>query len=149
MLRGDFIGMGLHHRLPHFVRAVLEGVAFSLRDCLSAMTDAGVPVSELRVIGGGAKIELWRQILCDVLGRPLLKPGIEDASFGAAMLAGVAVGWYADWREAGRMCVRCDGVIEPDNAAHELYSRLYEIYRDAAMALADINHRLVEWTERT
>ncbi|NJM42419.1 MAG: xylulokinase, partial [Anaerolineae bacterium] len=92
LLRGDFIGIGLHHRQPHFVRAVLEGVAFSLRDCLSAVKDTGAPVNELRVIGGGAKIKLWRQILCDVLGQPLLKPNVEDASFGAALLAGVANG---------------------------------------------------------
>jgi xylulokinase len=135
LLRGDFIGIGAHHGLPHFMRAVLEGVAFSLRDCLGTIAEAGLPVRELRVIGGGAKIKLWRQILCDVLGRPLIRPGVEDASFGAAMLASVAVNWYADWREAVAACVHCDVMTEPDEAAHALYSRLYEIYRDAATAL--------------
>ncbi|MEO6060468.1 MAG: FGGY family carbohydrate kinase, partial [Thermoflexales bacterium] len=138
-LRASFVGVGAHHTLAHFARAVLEGVAFSLRDCLDAHTER---INELRLIGGGAKSAVWRRILCDVIGRPMLKPAQEDASFGAAMVAGIAAGVFADWRAAASACVRIDETLEPDPRSHAAYSALFEVYRDVARDLARHSRRL-------
>ncbi len=127
-LRGDFIGINRQHSMNHFARAVLEGVAFSLRDCFRVVESLGQSIEQLYLIGGGAKSKLWRQILCDVLGRPLTKPSVEDAAFGAAVLAGVAVGVFPDWEAAARQCAQVETMVHPDPTAHALYNEFFEIY---------------------
>jgi xylulokinase len=146
-LRGDFVGIRAHHRLNHFARAILEGVAFSIRDCLQVVEGLGQPIRSLRLIGGGAKSHLWQQVMADVLGKPLLKPAVEDAAFGAALLAGVAVGAFSDVASAAQACVRVEGVIEPDAAAHAYYDRTFELYRAIARDMAAHNHRLAQISE--
>lgn len=146
MLRGSFIGIGAHHKLEHFLRAVLEGVAFSLLDCARAHESApGSPrISELWLLGGGSNIDEWRRIVCDVVGRPLMRPVAEGAAFGAAMVAGVAVGLFGDWREAVRACVKVRDAMEPDPVAHAHYSELFGVYVAVSQDLARHSHRLVE-----
>jgi xylulokinase len=141
-LRGDFVGIGAHHELRHFARAVMEGVAFSLADCLTSVQALGEPVDDIRIVGGGAKSDLWRQIVADVLGRPLIKPAVEDAAFGAALLAGVAVGVFANWRTALAQCGSHETVIQPDAARHELYHSYFAIYRSVTHDLVIHSHRL-------
>ena len=99
-LRGNFVGISRRHGLPDFARAVMEGVAFSLRDCFELVSSFGESISNLYLIGGGAKSGLWSQIVCDVLGRTLSKPAAQSAAFGSALLAGIAIGLFADWRHA-------------------------------------------------
>ena len=146
MLRGDFIGVSQQHGTHHFARAVLEGVAYSIRDCLNVVDSLGQRVTAYYLIGGGAKSPLWRQILCDVLGHPLTRPAVEDTAFGAAMLAGVAVGVFADWHEAVQTCSQVEEELKPDAAAHELYSEYFDIYRAVADDLRIHSHRLVQMT---
>jgi xylulokinase len=141
-LRGSFVGFTMRHTKDHFARAVLEGVAMSLRDCLEALRRAGFSVRAAVPIGGGAKSRLWLGILCNVLGIPLRRVAVTDASFGAALLAGVGVGLYASAAEAARRCVRVTETIEPDAKVNGEYERLFEIYRDTHDALAAIHHRL-------
>lgn len=143
-LRGDFIGISQQHGIHHFARAILEGVAYSVRDCLNVVENLGQPVAHYYLIGGGAKSRLWRQILCDVLGQPLLRPAVEDTAFGAALLAGIATGVYADWQEAVGACVRIDERLEPEPAIHDLYSAYFDIYRAVASDLRIHSHRLVQ-----
>ncbi|MFN8451544.1 MAG: FGGY-family carbohydrate kinase [Anaerolineae bacterium] len=143
-LRGDFVGIRAHHRLNHFARAILEGVAFSIRDCLQVVEALGQPISSFRLIGGGAKSRLWQQVLADVLGQPLLKPAVEDAAFGAALLAGIAVGVFPDAASAARVCAQSEGMIEPDAAAHAYYDRAFELYQAIARDMAAYNHQLAE-----
>ena len=86
-LKASFTGVTMRHSREHFARAVLEGVAFSLLDCVSVFEETlSVSFGDIRIIGGGAKSLLWSQIVCDVLGMPASKPEIDDSSFGGAML---------------------------------------------------------------
>src|SRR5918999_5814271 len=101
--RGAWSGLGLDHGRGHLLRAALEGVAFALREGLEALEDAGTPVPELRLAGGGTASEPWRRMLADVLGRPLrlLPDAVASVASarGAALLAGVASGVYRPTRE--------------------------------------------------
>lgn len=142
LLRADFVGMTFRHERGHFVRALYEGIAFSLRDILNQFRAQGLDLTEARIIGGGARSATWRQIVADVLGIRILLPAVTDASFGAALIAGVGVGVFADHASAVAACVSTLAVHEPDPASRARYDALYPIWRDAALALIDINHRL-------
>jgi xylulokinase len=134
--RGVFLGMTSNHGKPHFLRAILEGTAFSFYDIMLAMEGAGARIDEIRICGGGAKSPLWRQIKADVSGKPILLPEVTDASIlGAAVLAARAVGAYGNIEEAMSNMVRIVGRNEPDEARHQQYCRIYEIYREAYQSL--------------
>jgi xylulokinase len=135
--RGAFIGLTLKHRRSHLTRAVLEGVAFGLRDNFALMEEVGLgAVSEIRVSGGGARNALWRQILADVLGVDLVTVQTsEGAAFGAALLAGVGVGI---WPTAARACaesVELGEVTRPEPEAKDVYEPVYERFRIAYPAI--------------
>jgi xylulokinase len=129
--RGAWTGLGLDHGRGHLLRAALEGVAFALREGLEALEDAGTPIPELRLAGGGTAIESWRRLLADVLGRPL-RP-LPDAmarvasARGAALLAGAASGVY---RTVGdTVAPDPDQVIRPGGTAYEAaYARYRDLY---------------------
>jgi len=127
-LRGSFVGATMRHGKPHFVRALLEGVAYSLRDCYRTIAEMQLPVDEIRLIGGGAKSDLWTQIISDVFDRPIVRPAGCDASFGAALLAGVGVGLFADTVDAARQCIRVRDTVQPQPDAVRLYARLFPLY---------------------
>jgi len=134
-LRGAFLGLSLHHGLPHLVRAVLEGVAFSLRDALEVLREMGVNAQSAIVSGGGGRSPLWRQILADVLALELtVLEGEEQAALGAAMLAGIGAGVFADASDACRRVVKPAGVITP-SANTDLYQRQYPRFRACHPAL--------------
>jgi xylulokinase len=132
--RGVFFGLSLRHGQAHLTRAVLEGVAFSLRDLLTLMSDLGVAGREARVAGGGAQSPLWRQILADVLDLSLTPSTTEGAAYGAALLAGVGAGVWPDVPAAGRTARTDGGVTHPGDAA--VYEPLYAQYRALYPALA-------------
>ena len=142
LLRADFIGLTMAHGQAHLTRALYEGIAYSLRDCLSALRAQGLDMSEARIVGGGSKSALWRRIVCDVLAMPISMPAVTDASFGAALLAGVGAGIFADEISAARACVEIAARHEPDPASAATYTEMFGIYKDAQSRLADINHRL-------
>lgn len=129
LARGVFFGISMHHGPGDFVRAILEGVAAAVRHVFETVEEAaGVPVEQVRLAGGGARVALWSQIKADMLGRPLqLVPG-EPGTLGAALLAGVAAGVWPDLLAASGL-VKPAGRIEPHPAAHARYMRLYELYR--------------------
>jgi xylulokinase len=120
--RGAFTGLSLRHDRGALVRAVLEGVAFGLRDGLDLVAElAGRPASG-RVSGGGARSDLWLQILASVLELPLQRVAVDEgAPFGAALLGGVAAGVFADIHEAVAACVRPGEIVEPVAAWVEPY----------------------------
>ena len=142
LLRADFIGMTFAHDRRHFARALYEGIAFSLRDVLGALRSQGLDMSEARIIGGGARSATWRQIVADVLGLSIALPRETDASFGAALIAGVGIGVFPDEASAVEQTVSVVARHEPDPTTRALYEELYGIYRDAASQLVGINHRL-------
>jgi len=147
-LRGSFVGATMRHGKPHFVRALLEGVAYSLRDCYRTIVDMQLPVDEIRLIGGGAKSDLWTQIISDVFARPVVRPAGSDASFGAALLAGVGVGLFSDTVAAAQQCVRIRDVVQPGPAAVNVYAELFPLYGrihdDLAPTYAELSRLLLK-----
>ena len=142
LLRGDFVGLTISHSRAHFARALYEGIAFSIRDLLQAARRHGLAFGTLRLIGGGARSATWRHIIADVTGLTVERTEAADASFGAALLAGVGTGVFASPEEAVARCVRLLDRHEPDPANHERYGRLFAVYKDAQAALSPLNHRL-------
>ena len=141
-LRADFIGLTLRHDRRHMARALYEGIAFSLRDCLDAARAKGLVYENFRLIGGGARSALWRQIIADVIGMEVMRPACGDASFGAALVAGVGVGLFETPRAAVERCVSIVERTRPDPARHAFYSELFAVYREAQRVLAPLDHRL-------
>ncbi len=142
--RGVFFGLSLAHGRAHLVRAVLEGVAFSLKDCLDLLCRLKVECSRVRVSGGGAGSGLWRQIMADVFGMDLVTVNVtQGAAFGAALLAGVGAGVFESAAEACRRAVRETGAVRPGPDAqrygrlHERYRALYPVLAPEFKALAD------------
>lgn len=142
LLRADFIGMTISHGKMHFARAVYEGIAFSIRDLLGAARELGLEFSTIRLMGGGAKSATWRQIIADVTGLVIERTESGDASFGAALVAGVGVGLFGSPEEAVARSVRLKDVTKPQAEASAFYDELFGIYKEAQAALAGLNHRL-------
>ena len=146
LARGAFIGLTVRHGLGHMVRAVLEGVAFSLRDVFALVSKtAPDPLLELRASGGGTNSPLWRQIIADVLGVPLsLTRTAEGVATGGAILAAVGAGWYETVGEACEAMVEVTDTTEPGanagayDAAYEVYRSLYPKLKDTFAALAEV-----------
>ena len=141
--RGGFVGLTLRHGRGHLTRAVMEGVAFSLRDGLEIMRGLGTPDDDLRAVGGGARSPLWMQLQADVYGRPIRRTVIDEGpAYGAALLGGVAAGVFADVEEASaRVRLRAE-VTEPDAERARRYDELYEIYTGLYPALREAMHAL-------
>jgi xylulokinase len=134
--RGAFVGLALGHDRGALARAVLEGVAYGLRDSLELLRELGVEASVGRVSGGGARSELWLRIVASVLGLPLELTAVEEGSaYGAALLAGVRAGVWANPREAAAACVRVRATVEPDPEWHRVYEQEYVRFRSLYPAL--------------
>ena len=134
--RGAFVGLELRHDRGALVRAVLEGVAFGLRDCLELLRALGVEAASARVSGGGARGRLWLEIVASVLDLPLEPTAsAEGSAFGAALLGGVAGGVFDDVHDAVERCVRVTDVVEPDHARRDAYAELYSRFRALYPAL--------------
>ena len=137
--RGGWIGLTASHDRRHLVRAVLEGVAFSLKDCFAIIQEQGLSLEQVRATGGGAKSALWRQIIADVLGVELVTTNAsEGPAFGAALLAGVASGLYATVQEACDATVRVVERTAPRATVEHVYAQAYETYRALYPALKPI-----------
>ena len=134
--RGSFTGLSLRHDRGALVRAVLEGVAYGLRDSLDLLRELGVAPERARVSGGGARSELWLRILASVLELPLGRPVVEEgAAYGAALLGGVAGGVWPDVQAAVAACVRVRGEVEPESAWVAPYAEGQERFRALYPAL--------------
>ena len=112
----------------------------SLRDCMGTLHELGVEMKRVRIIGGGAKGELWRQIVADVLGMSLQKVKVDDSSFGTAMLAAVGIGWFESYAQAAEACIEIDSVTTPDPQGQAVYDKLFPRYKAIAQALQPIYH---------
>ena len=141
--RGAFFGLTLRHARGHLTRAVMEGVAYSLKDSLDLMGALGVPVGEVRATGGGSRSTLWRSILADVFDHPIHRTTVEEGpAFGAALLAGVTAGVYRDLDEATSHIALEREVRRPDAQRVKQYARLHGIYRKLYPATAAAMHEL-------
>lgn len=139
--RGAFLGLGPATGIAELARAVLEGVAFSVRELFEAAQQAaGRPVERTALSGGTARSDLWCQIKADVLNRPLRRLEVTDtAVLGAAVLAGVGTGFYPSIGAAVERAVREDRVFDPCPEAARRYDELFEIYRESYGALRAVH----------
>ncbi|HET9852040.1 MAG TPA: xylulokinase [Candidatus Limnocylindrales bacterium] len=142
LARGAFVGLTLAHDQRHFVRAVLEGVAFGLRDGLDLMVKAGMPApTAVRASGGGLGSPTWRQILADVLEAEISTVSTtEGAAYGAALLATPAAGWFSTIDEAVAATVRTTPIASPGEHA-QAYREAHATYRELYPALTPFFHR--------
>ena len=137
--RGTFAGFTLAHTRGHFIRALLEGSAYAVRDITAQMQMAGMELRELRVVSGGAKSRLWNKIKADVTGLQVNVPEItETTALGAAFLALVGIGAYATLAEASEHIVQIQERIDPDPVAQSAYGEAYERYRQTYFALLPV-----------
>jgi xylulokinase len=135
-VRAAFAGIAVTHTAAHFVRAVLEGVAYSLQDTFTLFAELGIPVSGIRLGGGGARGPLWRKIQAGVYGHPVeVLTAEEGGAFGCALLAGVGVGHWANLDEACAQAIEVAVRIEPDHSDVEAYQAGYAKWRKLYPAL--------------
>jgi xylulokinase len=137
--RGVFFGLSLLHTRPHMARAVLEGIAFALRDSLELMKEPGIRPRAARLTAGGAQSTFWVQMFADVLGLPV-SVGLSDAgpAFGAAILAGAGVGVFESPAAAAHRFSQLGPETRPDPERQERYERQYALYRSLYPTLADV-----------
>jgi xylulokinase len=128
----------MSHRRAHVIRAILEGVAFSLRDTLTIFAEMDVPVETIRLGGGGARAPLWRQIQADVYGRTVeVLAAEEGAAYGAALLAGVGAGVWSSVDEACETAVRVAERVKPGESTRSVMNKQYDSYRELYPALRE------------
>lgn len=134
--RGVFFGISAMHEKKHFVRAVMEGVAYSLRDCTEVLKEMHIPIDNMLVVGGGAKSALWREIMAGVYGMPVqLMSSQEGAAYGAAILGGVAANVYTTVESACEKLYRRVQMINPMNV--KIYDGVYSIYKSVYLNLKE------------
>ncbi len=139
--RATLTGLQAHHRRGHIIRAIMEGVAFSLNDTFTLLAELHVPVNAVRLGGGGARSPLWRQIQADIYGQTVeIVEAEEGAAYGGALLAGVGTGVWATVDDACRDVVRIRQKIQPDPAPKALLQKQYSRYRAIYPALANLFH---------
>lgn len=135
--RGVFFGVTLRHQREHFIRSVMEGVAFGLKDSIVLMNDMKLQMNNMRLSGGGARSGIWGQIIADVLGSTVHTVKVtEGAAYGAALLAGVGIGAYNTVREATESIVQDTSTTIPSQSVTK-YERLYPRYQELYRKLRD------------
>lgn len=136
--RGAFIGATLRHEKKHFVTAVLEGVAYGLRDSFEILRQMDVPIREVRASGGGARSAVWRRIQAEVIGCEHVTINVDEGpAFGAALLASVGTGFHASVPEACRATIWPVGSEVPSAERTARYDQFYQVYRSLYPALKD------------
>jgi xylulokinase len=139
MARGTFIGFTLAHRHAHFCRAILEASAYALRDITDQMLHLGLPLHEIRTVGGGARSPLWRQIKADVTGLPIsLTDTIESTALGAGMLALTGSGLIDSLEEAVNLTTHVIETRDPHPETCKIYEEYYQLYRASYFSLLPV-----------
>lgn len=142
--RGVLFGVTARHTKAHVVRAMMEGVAFGLRDSLEIVRSLKIPIREIRITGGGGRSPLWRQIIADVFGQPVVTINVEEGpAFGAAIIAGVGTGVFRDFGKAAGRIIKVTKETKPiaaHTAAYEKPYRLFgRLYADLREDFAEIS----------
>lgn len=144
LAKGVFYGFRLNHRRGHFVRALMESIAYMLRSNIEVYQKMGITVKEIRSFGGGSKSRLWNQIKADVCGLPIITSAFDEPGcMGAAILAGVGSGVYSDIEEACKKLVELKNPVYPD-AKGEIYEEYYQEYRK----LNEMMDPMFEWNQK-
>jgi xylulokinase len=137
-LRASFTGVSISSKRGDFCRALMEGVAFSLRDCYRTLEEMKLPVKRIFLIGGGARSRIWSEIVANVFNCTVAVPTPGDASFGACLLAGTGIGLFCDVKDAVAKCLHVDRTISPDPKVAAEYAHLFETYRRIHDAMAPV-----------
>lgn len=134
--RGGWIGMTARHTRADLIRSLIEGVSYSQKDCLDIIEKLGVPISSVRVSGGGARSRFWRRLLADILHKPIVTLETQEGSaYGAALLALVGTGEFASVPEVCRAAIREVEMVEPDAGRATAYAEWHSIYQSLYPAL--------------
>lgn len=137
-LRASFTGVSISSSKGDFIRALMEGVAFSLKDCYGEIKKMGLPVERIFLIGGGARGRLWSNIIANAFNLRARVPIPGDASYGSALLAGAGAGFFKSPAEAVEKCLKFSGTVEPEPEAAAKYAELFEKYKKIHDALAPV-----------
>ena len=141
--RGGWIGLTAKHTRADLIRSVIEGVSYSQKDCLDIIEQLGVSVRSVRISGGGGKSPFWRQVLADVLEKPVVTLETQEGSaYGAALLAMVGTGAYSSVPEVCRSVIRETGSVAPRPEESIVYQDGHSIYRSLYPALKPISQRI-------
>lgn len=136
--RGAFIGLSAIHTKSDLIRAIMEGVSYSQRQCLDVFREMGVNVSDMVVCGGGGRSPIWRKMLADVYSCPVKTTvSAEGPALGAAILAGVGAGVYASVQEGCTAVVRTGETQKPEAERSAAYETFYQIYQGLYPTLRD------------
>lgn len=143
-IRGSFLGIDISHTRDHFVRSVLEGITFSLRDSQELMRKyTGKQFDQIVSVGGGAKNIEWLKIQANIFNTPIITLKTEQGpAMGAAMIAAVGTGWFKDFKECSKIFVKYNKEIAPDLEKVAVYDEIYSVYREIYQATKGISHRL-------
>lgn len=148
--RGVYFGISGKHDQRHFIRSVLEGVAFALKDSLELIKDKGIKIKQIRAIGGGAKSRIWQQILTDILGEEINLLNVEEGpAFGAALIAGVGVSVYNSFAEAVNRIIKVEKTILPGIKNAKRYNQNYQLYKKLYYSLEEDFKELKNLTNST
>ena len=140
--RGAFIGMSMNNERSDMMLAVLEGVAFAIRDSIEIARDLGIHIKKSYICGGGAKSPLWRKIFANVLDMDIMVPSIEEGpGYGGAMLAMVGNGAYGSVEECADRFVKIKDIVKPEKELVELYDERYSEFRQLYPALKGFFNR--------
>ncbi|MCK5569848.1 MAG: xylulokinase [Spirochaetes bacterium] len=144
--RGVFFGLHAGHGKANLVRSILEGVAFSFRDCLDVMREHGIKVNEIRATGGGAQSPIWMDIQVNVSREPIvmMDANAGGAAFGAAIFGGVCAGVFSSVKEACGRLVKTGDVLRPDAEKSEQYDKYFKLFRTLYPLLKDSYRKLSE-----
>lgn len=145
-IRGSFIGIDSSHERKHFVRAVLEGITFSLNESVEIFRENGRVINEIISIGGGAKNEAWLQMQADIFNANIVKLQSEQGpGMGAAMLAAYGCGWYPTLQHCAEQFLKVDKVYEPTKERVESYKKLFKLYKQIYNATKSLNKDLMNY----
>ena len=138
-VKGGFLGVSLINNHDDFIRSILEGVSFSLKNCLDIIEDMNVNIHDIRVSGGGAESEVWRQILSDIFGYSLTTvKASEGPALGVAILAAVGTGIYPSVEDACNKIIKGQDKVTPNKDTHEEYMKVYKVYNSLYPKIKDI-----------
>lgn len=139
-LKGSFLGLDMSHGISHFARAILEGTAFSLKECFEVIESQIHSIDSLRLVGGGAKSDLWRSIIANVLGKKIEVPEYNNASVGAAILGGIGSEIFKSAEKAVERCIRIKEREKPDPEKQKKYKKVYRKYLESLDKLQGIEY---------
>jgi xylulokinase len=145
LARGAFVGLTLKHGRGHLVRAIMEGVTYSLRDCLAIIEEQGVSVKQIRASGGGARSSFWRQMQADVLNTSVVSMAADEGpAYGVALLAAVGSGEFKDIQEACDATVKTTGQTKPGAGPRRYYEKCFPIYQQLYQSLREDFKKIAE-----